>query len=169
MRARQGLTSPKLNHIRQWYSVALGPYPMEIKSTGRIETTSVRRASKGASASEGGFKIADSGESARASIAAPGPLAAVETILTLQNIEDTTDGRSKGAARGEQILDLLDHVRDGLLAGGIPRTTLNRLASAVSRRQENFSDPRLQNVLDEIELRARVELAKLEQVDRLAV
>lgn len=142
---------------------------MEIKSTGRIETASVRRTSRGASAGDGSFKIADSGESARASIAAPGPLAAVETILTLQNIEDSTDGRSKATARGEQILDLLDHVRDGLLAGGIPRTTLNRLASAVSRRQENFSDPRLQNVLDEIELRARVELAKLEQADRLAV
>jgi hypothetical protein len=36
----------------------------------------------------------------------------------------------------------------------------------VARRRENFSDPKLQGVLDEIELRARVELAKLEQADR---
>ena len=143
---------------------------MEIKSTGRVESSSVRRAAKSTGSGDGAFKIAESSEQPRAaSIAAPGPLAAVETILTLQNIDDSTDGRSKGAAHGEQLLDLLDHVRDGLLAGGIPRTTLNRLASAVSRRHENFSDPRLQSVLDEIELRARVELAKLEQVDRLAV
>ena len=63
---------------------------------------------------------------------------------------------------------MLDEVRDGLLAGGIPRATLNRLATAVSKRQEGFSDPKLQGVLDEIELRARVELAKLEQSDQLA-
>jgi hypothetical protein len=41
------------------------------------------------------------------------------------------------------------------------------LATAVSRRQEGFADPKLQTVLDEIDLRARVELAKLEQSDRL--
>ena len=52
------------------------------------------------------------------------------------------------------------------LAGGIPRVTLNKLAHAVSRRQEGFADPKLQNVLDEIELRAKVELAKLEQADQ---
>jgi hypothetical protein len=42
------------------------------------------------------------------------------------------------------------------------------LATAVSRRQDGFADPKLQNVLDEIELRARVELAKLEQAEQLA-
>jgi len=65
------------------------------------------------------------------------------------------------------LLDMLDQVRDGLLAGGIPRATLNRLANAVSKRQDGFADPKLQTVLDEIDLRARVELAKLEQSDRL--
>ena len=59
-------------------------------------------------------------------------------------------------------------MRNGLLAGGIPRTTLNRLANAVSRRHESFADPKLQTVLDEIELRAHVELAKLEQADLAA-
>lgn len=61
---------------------------------------------------------------------------------------------------------MLDQVRDGLLAGGIPRVTLNRLANAVTKRRENFTDPKLQTVLDEIELRAHVELAKLEMIDK---
>ena len=38
-------------------------------------------------------------------------------------------------------------------------------AVAVGRRHESFTDPKLQAVLDEIELRAHVELAKLEQAD----
>ncbi len=140
--------------------------PMEIKSTGRVDASNIRRVAKGGTPGQG-FSVSETHEQPRAaSIAAPGPLAAVETILTLQNIDDSTSGPSKGVARGEQLLGLLDDVRDGLLSGGIPRTTLNKLASAVARRHETFSDPKLQSVLDEIELRARVELAKLEQSDR---
>ena len=88
------------------------------------------------------------------------------SILALQDMGDATDGRSKGLAHGEQLLDILDSVRDGLLAGGIPRATLNRLAVAVTRRHDVFADPKLQDVLDQIELRAHVELAKLEQLDK---
>ncbi len=54
---------------------------------------------------------------------------------------------------------------------GIPIAvaTLNKLAVAVTRRHEAFSDPRLQDVLDQIELRAHVELAKLEALDKRIV
>jgi Class II flagellar assembly regulator len=142
---------------------------MEIKSTGRVGSSSVRKASNSTASSDSAFKVSESPEQARAqTVAGPGPIAAVESILTLQGIDDSTSGRSAGLAHGEHLLDMLDEVRDGLLAGGIPRATLNRLASAVGKRQEGFADPKLQGVLDEIELRARVELAKLEQNDRLA-
>jgi hypothetical protein len=142
---------------------------MEIKGPGRIESASTRRVGKPASGSDSAFKVSEGAEQPRAPIVSgPGPIAAVESILTLQSLDDSTSGRSKGVSQGEQLLDMLDQVRDGLLAGGIPRSTLNRLATAVSRRQEGFADPKLQSVLDEIDLRARVELAKLEQSDRLA-
>jgi hypothetical protein len=139
--------------------------PMEIKGPGRIETSAVKRkASAGASA--GGFSISSSSESHGQIVSGPGPIAALDSILMLQGMDDSTDGRSKGLAHGEQLLDLLDSVRDGLLAGGIPRATLNKLAAAVTRRHEAFTDPALQDVLDQIELRAHVELAKLEQLDQ---
>jgi hypothetical protein len=148
--------------LSQW-----GVTPMEIKSSSRIQSGSVRRYSPASSSSDSAFKVSDAPEPARATmVAAPGPLTALESILTLQNVDDASSGPSKGLAHGEQLLDLLDNVRDGLLSGGIPRATLNRLANAVSRRHETFADPKLQGVLDEIELRAKVELAKLEQADR---
>ena len=137
---------------------------MEIKSTGRIETANVRR--KQQAAAGDAFKISDSPEIRGQVVSGPGPIAALDSILTLQGLDDSTSGRSKGVAHGEQLLDLLDSVRDGLLAGGIPRSTLNRLATAVTRRHDSFADPRLQDVLDQIELRAHVELAKLEQLDK---
>lgn len=139
---------------------------MEIKGPGRIDGSRVVRKATGTSTSSETFKIADAPAESRAPvISGPGPITALDSILTLQAMDDSTDHRSKGMAHGEQLLDMLDQVRDGLLAGGIPRTTLNRLANAVSRRHESFADPKLQTVLDEIELRAHVELAKLEQAD----
>jgi hypothetical protein len=139
---------------------------MEIRSTGRVGSSSVRRSSSSTSSSDSAFTVSTTEQPRAASVAAPGAIASVESILTLQGLDDSTSGRSKGLAHGERLLDMLDEVRDGLLAGGIPRATLTRLATAVSQRQEGFSDPKLQSVLDEIELRARVELAKLEQSDQ---
>jgi hypothetical protein len=143
---------------------------VEIKGTGSVGSNGVRRAARTTVSGDSVFKPADApAEQPRAqTISGPGPIAAVETILTLQGFDDSTDGRSKGLAHGESLLDMLDQVRDGLLAGAIPRSTLSRLAAAVSRRQDGFVDPRLQSVLDEIDLRARVELAKLERADAKA-
>jgi hypothetical protein len=137
---------------------------MEIKGTRRVETAAVKRKAQ-SGATGGGFSVGG-GESHAQIVAGPGPIAALDSILMLQGMDDSTDGRSKGLKHGEQLLDLLDSVRDGLLAGGIPRATLNKLAHAVTKRQEGFADPKLQSVLDEIELRAYVELAKLEVLDQ---
>jgi hypothetical protein len=147
--------------VSQWDS------PMEIKGTGRVETSAIKRKSSSSGTSTGGFSVSDTpAESAAPIVAGPGPIAALDSILMLQGLDDSTQGKSKGLAHGEQLLDLLDSVRDGLLAGGIPRATLNKLAAAVTRRHEVFADPKLQDVLDQIELRAHVELAKLEQLDQ---
>ena len=141
---------------------------MEIKGPGRVETGAIRR--KPAAATGGsGFSVGNAAEPQAQIVAGPGPIAALDSILALQDMGDATDGRSKGLAHGEQLLDILDSVRDGLLAGGIPRATLNRLAVAVTRRHDVFADPKLQDVLDQIELRAHVELAKLEVLDKRIV
>jgi len=139
---------------------------VEIKGPGRIETSAVKRKTS-ANAAASGFSVSDTPPDSHAQIVAgPGPIAALDSILMLQGLDDSTQGKSKGVAHAEQLLDLLDSVRDGLLAGEIPRTTLNKLAAAVTRRHEAFADPKLQDVLDQIELRAHVELAKLEVLDQ---
>jgi hypothetical protein len=139
---------------------------MEIKSTGSVGSSGIRRAGKPSSGGDSAFKVATTEAPQAAVVTGVATIGAVENILMLQGLDDSTSGPSKGVARGQQLLDLLDAVRDGLLAGGIPRSTLNRLASAVTRRHESFADPKLQGVLDEIELRAHVELAKLEMLDK---
>ncbi len=140
---------------------------MEIGSTRRIESAAVRRSGRAGAADSKGFAAEEMADAkAAAALTGTGPIAAVDSILALQGIEDSTDSRTRGVNHGEQLLKLLDEVRDGLLAGGIPRVTLTRLALAIAKRRESFADPKLQGVLDEIDLRARVELAKLEYAER---
>ena len=140
---------------------------MEINSTRKIESSSVKRASRASGSDGKSFATEEMADATTAAaLTGSGPIAAVDTILALQGVEDSTDSRTRGVHHGEQLLSLLDEVRDGLLCGGIPRMTLNRLALAIAKRRESFADPKLQGVLDEIDLRARVELAKLEQAER---
>ena len=142
-----------------------GTVRLEIKGPNRVETSAIKRKAP-AGAASGGFSVSASADSQPQIVAGPGPIAALDSIVMLQGLEDATQGKSSARAHGEQLLDLLDSVRDGLLAGGIPRATLNKLAHAVTRRHDSFADPRLQDVLDQIELRAHVELAKLEMLDK---
>ncbi len=115
---------------------------MEIKGPGKVETSSIRRASRPAGTSGSTFTLADAPETVRGQVVSnSGPLTAVDNILMLQGVDDTLSGRSKGLVHGEELLDMLDEVRDGLLSGGIPRRTLNKIANAVSKRQDGFADP----------------------------
>ncbi len=60
------------------------------------------------------------------------------------------------------MLDRLEEIRVGLLTGSIPRDQLEALDRLVREQRGQVADPRLGEILDEIELRARVELAKLD-------
>ncbi len=93
------------------------------------------------------------------------PLTALDSLIALQEVPDSVTGRAKAAKRGRDILDLLEDVRDGLLQGGISRTTLQRLLQLVNVKREDFVDPGLSALLDDIDLRARVELAKYQFAD----
>jgi Class II flagellar assembly regulator len=139
---------------------------LEINPTRKAEASSVRRTARPGHADTRSFAAEEMADAkTAAALTGSGPIAAMDAILALQGVQDSPDGRTRGIEHGEQLLALLDGVQDGLLAGGIPRAMLNRLALAIAKRQEHFTDPKLQRVLDEIDLRARVELAKLEQAD----
>ena len=61
------------------------------------------------------------------------------------------------------MLDRLEDLRHGLLLGIIPHDRLTDLAVMARQRQDDLTDPALRQILRDIELRARVELAKFER------
>jgi len=98
---------------------------------------------------------------AAAAVAAPG----IDALLALQSVDLPLERRRRAAARGRRVLDILDQVKLGVLDGTLTRATLESLASALAEREPS-EDAGLENVLDEIDLRAQVELAKLARRDR---
>jgi hypothetical protein len=84
----------------------------------------------------------------------------IDALLALQGIEDPTERRRRAVARGRQVLDVLDEIRLGLLAGSQDGSALGRLKGVVAQLKQETGDPALDQVLAEIELRAEVELAK---------
>lgn len=91
---------------------------------------------------------------------------AVAGIIGVQEVDDALAHASKGKLRAEDILDRLDDLRIELLTGSISREKLTQLARIVSTRRGQITDPRLLEVLNEIDLRAQVELAKYEEGNR---
>ena len=139
---------------------------MKISKVGGDKSVS-RSASKKAPSTEGpGFmdalkKAAQTGEAAELSETSMGQ--SVESILSVQAMPDAADQQSRRQAKhyGEELLDRLEAIREGLLIGAIPKDQLMNLAQAMRQQRRDSDDPRLNQILDEIELRAEVEIAKL--------
>ena len=135
---------------------------MKISGPAPISPTPARRSKGVRSAKETEFAAEVGDEPNAASAVIPGTaVGAIEGILAVQEVSEETGGRSRSVARGHNILDRLDEIRHGLLMGSIPRERLVGLREQVQARRETVTDERLAAILEEIDLRAAVELAKL--------
>ena len=95
------------------------------------------------------------------SLSGGGAVAPMDALLALQEVGDAPGDRERARLRGEELLAQLDALRHALLVGVLPLAGLEHLARTLEAHRESIADPRLAEVLEEIELRAAVELAKL--------
>ena len=138
---------------------------MKVDRVSTLRTTSTKRGERGSAARAGGFsKALSADESAVASaVTTTGAVGPIEALLAVQEVPDDLAGNRREQRRGVDLLDRLDELRLGLLTGSLPLAAIERLVGLVSSRRGKVDDPRLAAVLDEIEVRAAVELAKLGQ------
>lgn len=101
------------------------------------------------------------GETASAPAAAATAVAPADALLALQAVDEDTYNRQRARQRADGLLDRLDDLRRHLLVGQVPLERLNHLAALVASYRPAVADPRLQGVLEDIDLRVQVELAKL--------
>lgn len=95
--------------------------------------------------------------SAAGTVSAPTEL---DAILALQAVEDPMQKKRRSIKRGRALLDNLEALKADLVVGKVSAARLERIVSLVRHAREQV-DPELDAVIEEIELRALVELAKL--------
>lgn len=97
-----------------------------------------------------------------------GGLMGVDALLALQEMGGPLERKRRAVNRAGRLLDILDEVKLSLIGGEVTGNDLERLSRAIRDQRENTDDPGLEGVLNEIETRAAVELAKLESASRRA-
>jgi len=135
-----------------------------MKVTGPTGPTSSSSSRAGKSA--GGFALPSTGAAAPAGPAAQtastSGVADISALMALQGVEDATERRRRAIRRGGGLLDRLDELKLALLSGESGAPAVERLSRAVREERPLDAEPGLSAVLDQIDLRAAVELAKIE-------
>ncbi len=107
-----------------------------------------------------------------AAVSGPTPPPSIAALMALQGIDgDVTQAparRRRQMERAGKTLDLLDRLTIGLLEGRAPGGLRADLA-ALRTGLEHTGDPGLDDLLLEVDIRAAVELAKLERDAQRAV
>ncbi|HEY9163727.1 MAG TPA: flagellar assembly protein FliX [Magnetovibrio sp.] len=86
----------------------------------------------------------------------------VDALLAMQEVGDESEEKARKQATnyGEELLKRLNVIQDALLMGAIPKDTLMDMAKKLRGGRVKVQDPRLNEILDAIELRVEVEIAK---------
>ncbi|MGE3769729.1 MAG: flagellar assembly protein FliX [Bdellovibrionales bacterium] len=135
---------------------------MKVEGPSGIRYTGpVTRAKKASATDKSSFSdhLTDDTASTNAATSAS-PVMSVDQLLGLQEVNDALTGRKQAMAHANDILDKLDLLRLQILEGRISKEQLMQLARSITTRKALTTDPRLLAVLDEIDLRAQVEIAK---------
>ena len=139
---------------------------MKISGPDKTNKTSGAKKTGGASSSgstkfSGLLSVDETEETVHTSGA--GAIARLDSLLAAQGAEDPAEKASKGRMRkrADSVLRGLDKIRLGILTGNISVGNLIDVADVVASHRERIQDPQLAAILDEIDLRAQIEIAKM--------
>ncbi|MEQ8656349.1 MAG: flagellar assembly protein FliX [Hyphomicrobiales bacterium] len=120
--------------------------------------------SRKGSGAAGGFSVPSQGDGATGSPTSVSSgvsgVQGLDAILALQSVDNADDRERRAVRHGHDLLDQLEALRADLLAGHISPQRVGSLLSLI-RAKQGADDPKLAALVDDISLRARVELAKL--------
>jgi len=138
---------------------------MKVTGAGGASSAAGARPARPGAVSGGGFAVAPATTAAEtsgpAAVAGVSQVASLDALLALQEVGGPLERRRRAVGRAGNILDALERLKLGLLEGALNPEAIETLSRAVREQRAATEDPRLESLLDEIEVRAAVELAKL--------
>lgn len=136
---------------------------MKVEGPSKTGSTSGTKKTGSASRADGSFEDFITSAPKSTSGAAPTQsIARVDSLLAVQGAETATERAAKRRMRerGEDILKELDKLRHSILTGHMTLGQVIDIADVVASHREKISDPKLTAILDEIDMRAQIEIAK---------
>ena len=90
-------------------------------------------------------------------------MTSADAIFAAQMVdgEEERQKKQKLLKRSYGLLDRLEEIRDGLLLGSISKDKLIEISRMVKNKNIKCDDEKLREIMEEIELRVEVELAKI--------
>ena len=137
---------------------------MKVSGPGKTQGPSKTDKKKKASESDANFgDFVTSGAQAASTTQGSQSIASIDALLTVQAAEDPMAGASKKRMRrrSDKILNELEKIRMAMLGGTLTIGHMIDIADVVASHREKIMDPALTSIMDEIDLRAQVELAKM--------
>jgi len=135
---------------------------MKVVGPNGVSTPASTRSTRSASGFSLGQAPAAASPSAATASAATGGVSDVSALMALQGIEGPLEKRRRAIRRGGGLLDRLEELKLALLTGDTDETSLDQLARTLREERTDDGDEGLSALLDQIDLRASVELAKAE-------
>ena len=138
-----------------------------MKVEGPKRTGSTSGAKKSSSSQQSGgtdfSKFMTSGTQGASGAATTQSIGQIDALLAVQGAEDPTQRAAKKRAkvRADTILDKLEQIRLSMLGGNLTVGHMIDVADVVASHRDKIDDPALIAIMDEIDLRAQVELAKM--------
>lgn len=117
------------------------------------------RAADGFAVSQGGGTAQSSATTAAGGVSG---VAGMSALMALQGVEDAVERRRRAVRRGSGLLDRLDELKLALLSDQDGEGALGSLRRTLAESRPDDDHAPLNALLDQIDLRAAVELAKAE-------
>ena len=137
---------------------------MKVEGPSKTQKSGKTDKAKSAGKADGSFGAMVAGAASGPKAAgATQSIAKVDALLAVQGAEDATQGKARRRMRerADNILQKLDGLRMSILSGGLTVGQVIDIADVVASHREKITDPALSALLDEIDLRAQIEIAKM--------
>ena len=135
---------------------------MKVVGPNGVSTPASTRTTRSASGFSLGQAPAAASPSAATASSATGGVSDVSALMALQGIEGPLEKRRRAIRRGGGLLDRLEELKLALLTGDADEGSLDQMARTLREERTDDGDADLSALLDQIDLRASVELAKAE-------
>lgn len=134
-----------------------------VSTYGPKGTERSRKRDKGTfSATSGISPTSSSGMSSVGDGFVPSGIISVSQLMQLQEVADKFEGYRASIQFGDAVLKTLETLQMEMLSGQISEKSLKYIVDTLEQKPTQPDDPQLREVLDMVEQRARIELAKIE-------